>query len=53
MCAALRHSEDRLRVVYYGTDPHSFGPITTAERAEARTALGLEASGQLSCSSAR
>jgi glycosyltransferase involved in cell wall biosynthesis len=35
---------DRLCVVYYGTDPRRFGPISSAERAEARKALGLESS---------
>jgi glycosyltransferase involved in cell wall biosynthesis len=32
---------DRVRVVYYGTDTDTFGPVTSAERVEARRALGL------------
>jgi len=35
-------AEDRVRVVYYGTDAHTFGPVASAERAEARRALGLD-----------
>jgi glycosyltransferase involved in cell wall biosynthesis len=31
---------DRARVVYYGVDPVRFGPVTPAEREEARAALG-------------
>jgi glycosyltransferase involved in cell wall biosynthesis len=34
-------AQDRVRVVYYGTDVHSFGPVTSDERVEARRALGL------------
>ena len=33
---------DRVRVVYYGSDPDAFGPITGDERAAARAALGLD-----------
>lgn len=32
---------DRVRVVYYGTDPDRFGPVGADERAAARAALGL------------
>jgi glycosyltransferase involved in cell wall biosynthesis len=34
--------QDRVRVVYYGTDAHTFGPVTSAERSEARRVLGLD-----------
>lgn len=33
---------ERVRVVYYGTDARTFGPVTSAERVEARRALGLD-----------
>jgi glycosyltransferase involved in cell wall biosynthesis len=33
---------ERLRVVYYGTDPHTFGAVTIEERVQARRALGLD-----------
>lgn len=45
--ADVRHHygipHDRVRVVYYGSDAQTFGPVTSVERAEARTALGLDA----------
>ena len=34
-------SEDRLRVVYYGSEPAAFKPVTSEERHTARQALGL------------
>ena len=34
--------EDRVRVVYYGSDPARFPPLTPAERADARRALGFD-----------
>jgi glycosyltransferase involved in cell wall biosynthesis len=32
---------DRTRVVYYGIDPHKFGPVSQTEREASRRALGL------------
>jgi glycosyltransferase involved in cell wall biosynthesis len=34
--------QDRVRVVYYGIDARTFAPVTSAERAEARQALGFD-----------
>lgn len=34
-------AEDRVSVVYYGSDPKRFSPITPEERSEARRRLGL------------
>jgi glycosyltransferase involved in cell wall biosynthesis len=34
-------AEDRVNVVYYGSDPKRFSPITPEERSEARDKLGL------------
>jgi len=34
--------QERVRVVYYGTDAQTFGPVMSAERVEARRALGLD-----------
>lgn len=34
-------SPERIRVVYYGTDPATFGPVLAEERQQARQALGL------------
>jgi glycosyltransferase involved in cell wall biosynthesis len=39
--ARLGVPRDRTVVVYYGTDPMTFGPITAAEREAARRALGV------------
>jgi glycosyltransferase involved in cell wall biosynthesis len=33
-------AEERVQVVYYGSDPARFGPVSAAERAAARQALG-------------
>jgi glycosyltransferase involved in cell wall biosynthesis len=35
-------SRDRVRVVYYGIDGGTFGPVPRAERAEAQRTLGLD-----------
>ncbi|HEX5734953.1 MAG TPA: glycosyltransferase family 4 protein [Blastocatellia bacterium] len=34
-------AEDRVNVVYYGSDPKRFSPITPEQRSEARRSLGL------------
>jgi len=38
--AKLGIAGDRVRVVYYGSDPVRFGPVTDVQRASARRALG-------------
>jgi glycosyltransferase involved in cell wall biosynthesis len=37
----------RVHVVYYGVDPEAFAAVTPAARADARTALGMDASAPL------
>ena len=42
VCRHYEIPRPRVRVVYYGTDPQAFGPVTKAERTQARRALGLD-----------